>query len=161
MAWITENMTFGSCSFFESVLCCLGNSLKFNLTSLLLILCWNATVKRVSVNDSKRRILLKETSNAKPELVLLEWTLVCVSAFVLYNIWLINIFIVAIYDVTIIRCVWQSWLHLMLNWMKYKTLNLILRWKFLSVYYIPVFLGSEDTLWEKQKNFVLWIWLLV
>lgn len=90
--------------------------------------------------------ILKETSNAKSELILLEWTHVCVSAFVLYNIRLVNIFSVAIYDVIIIRCVWQIWLHFMLNWMKYKTLNLILRWKFLSVYFISVF-------WDRLTHF--------
>ena len=43
--------------------------------------------------------VLKETSNAKSELVLLEWTPCLCLCFVLYGIRLVNTFIVAMYGV--------------------------------------------------------------
>ena len=43
--------------------------------------------------------ILKKTSNAKSELVLLEWTFHLCLRFVLYDMRLVNSFIIAIYGV--------------------------------------------------------------
>ena len=46
-----------------------------------------------------RHYILKETSNAKSELVLLEWTPRLCLLFVLYNMRLVSTFIIAMYGV--------------------------------------------------------------
>ena len=45
------------------------------------------------------KYILKETSNAKYELMLLGWTFLLCLRFVLYDMKLINIFVIAMYDV--------------------------------------------------------------
>ena len=66
---------------------------------------------------------------------------------------LVNTFIIAMYDV-MNSC--QIWLHFMQNWMKYKNLNFILRWKFLSVYDNTMF-----NLLEYQEKQMLQIYIKI
>ena len=71
-------------------------------------------------SDEESQHILKETSNEKSELVLLEWTPRLCLVFVLYNTRLVTTFIIAMYGVRSIHSLCHMCLYFMQNWMKYK-----------------------------------------
>ena len=84
--------------------------------------------------------ILKETSNAKSELVILEWTTSLCICLVLYDMRLANTFVIAmcgdmrlVNTFVIAMCGVMSY-SLLCIFMIYKEINFTLRWKFLSVY---------------------------
>ena len=78
--------------------------------------------------------ILKETSKAKSELVLLEWTTCLYQCFVLYDMRIVNTFNI-VYRVMNYSLLMPK---LVSFYAKLKNMNFISRWKFLSVYLYQV-----------------------
>ena len=77
--------------------------------------------------------VLQETSNAKSELVLLEWTPRLCLHFVLYDMRLVSTLIIAVYGAMNYSLLTPILIELVAKLNEYKKSVSFLRWKFLSV----------------------------